>query len=690
MLRRWTIALCLVSLPIVASAQPPQSQSAAQDPAAPANQAPPREKDPVTYAETVVVTASRIEESILDAPAAMTVVGPAQVASSPAAGIGQLLQGVGGLNVIQLNAREFQIAGRQATGILGQGQLVLLDGRPVNNGNSGMFWDQIPIGLEDVERIEVLHGPASMVWGANAMSAVVNIRTKDPRNSQGLRLTTGFGERGVGLGSVRWADARGKFAYKVSAGYYRADGWERPTRLPDGSPIIGYLVYSNPSTSQPKADVRVDYDLGTNRTLTFHAGYGGSSGMSFSSDLPLEFLRGFYSGFADVAYTAPSVDARISWGRAAGKYRSLTDNSVHAISSTFPTAEVNVRRPIGTRQLFVIGASTRLDFWQLEIVPRRTSRHEAGGYVEDQVFLGDKVQLNLGARVAWVQAAGRSMSPRASVVVKPRKGHSARLAVSRGYRVPTPVENFVEFPSAYALDFAPSVLVPLAIVGNDDLRETRSLGLEAGYTAELLTRHTLQATVYRTTARDLIQSVPSAFYSALDAPRGWPFPASIIPPFSLPKTFSFINTGELRNQGVELALNSGWEHGMWSTASYTFQARPVLSDVNPAVRIPVNEPPRHQLAGSFGWNVEQWRGALSVVSASRAFWNDVFPADSRLRGYSGAYALVNTSVAYRLPGTVVELELKATNLLDRKVQQHVFGDVIRRNVVGLMRIDLTK
>jgi outer membrane receptor protein involved in Fe transport len=689
-MRRSLIAACAMVLLahafVAAQAQTPSSSAApaetSQDEAA--------SDQPPTYAETVVVTASRVEESILDAPVAMTVVGPEQVASSPAASVAELLQGVGGLNVIQLNAREFQIAGRQASGVLGQGQLVLLDGRPVNNGNSGMFWDQLPIDLDDVDRIEILHGPASMVWGANAMSAVINIRTKAPRDVQGLRLTTGVGERGVAFGSLRFAGAKDKASYRLSGGYYRADGWERPTTFPDGSPMTGYLVYSNPWVSQPKADVRVDYDLGDRRMLTVHGGYAGSSGMSFSGDLPLEFLRGFSSGFADVSYSAPSMDARISWGRSGGKYRSLTDSSIHSVSSTYPTAELNLRRAVGTHQLLVAGLSGRLDSWHLEVVPRRTSRHEAGGYVEDQIFLGQRVRLNVGGRFDWIQFSGPSASPRASLLFKPAAGQSVHVAVSRGYRVPTPIENFVDFTAAYPLDAIPGYLVPYTVVGNDELHETPNVGIEAGYTGELSRRHAVQATVYRSTTSGLIQSAPVGFYSPEQPPPGWPFPAAFVPRLALPSTFSYINTGTLRNQGVELTMNSRWPRSIWTSLAYTFQATPRLTDVNPAAQIPVNRPPRHQASGVLGWSVAPWRGSIGVNYAARAFWADVFPADPRLTGYSGSYTMVNASAAYRLPRKPVELVVDATNMFDRKIQQHVYGDVIRRSVVASVRIDVTQ
>lgn len=88
------------------------------------------------YAETVIVTASRIEETLLNAPAAMTVIGREQIETSAATNVAELLQGAAGLNVARFSTREFAVASRQPAAALGQGQLVLLDGRVVNTATA--------------------------------------------------------------------------------------------------------------------------------------------------------------------------------------------------------------------------------------------------------------------------------------------------------------------------------------------------------------------------------------------------------------------------------------------------------------------------------------------------------------------------------------------------------------------------
>ena len=76
-----------------------------------------------------------------------------------------------GVNVTQVSARDINITSRAATGTLATGQLALLDGRSLYQDFFGfVMWDFLPVDLNEVKQIEVIRGPASAVWGANAVS----------------------------------------------------------------------------------------------------------------------------------------------------------------------------------------------------------------------------------------------------------------------------------------------------------------------------------------------------------------------------------------------------------------------------------------------------------------------------------------------------------------------------------------
>ena len=115
-----------------------------------------------SISETVVVSATKTDTALVDAPATMSVITNAELQSSPSQNYGDLLRRLPGLNVIQLSARDINITSRQATGSLANTQLVLLDGRSVYLDFFGIvLWDLMPANMSDIKQIEVIRGPAA-------------------------------------------------------------------------------------------------------------------------------------------------------------------------------------------------------------------------------------------------------------------------------------------------------------------------------------------------------------------------------------------------------------------------------------------------------------------------------------------------------------------------------------------------
>src|SRR4051794_39359679 len=193
-----------------------------------------------TLADTVVVSASKSDTALIDAPVTMSVLTSEQLKSTSATNYGDLLRGVPGVNVIQLSARDINVTSRQATSTLSNTQLVLLDGRSVYLDFFGLvLWDFLPTNTADIKQIEVIRGPASAVWGANALTGVVNIITKSPREARGtnVTLTAGMFSRDTGStkgknpgaifgANATYADAPNSvWSYRVSAGYFNSDAF---------------------------------------------------------------------------------------------------------------------------------------------------------------------------------------------------------------------------------------------------------------------------------------------------------------------------------------------------------------------------------------------------------------------------------------------------------------------------------
>src|SRR5688572_20733237 len=151
-------------------------------PAPAATQQPQDPDRPPSFEEQVVVSASRSEQILVNAPAAVTVINAETIANSPATNMGDLLRAVPGINVTQVSARDVNFTTRGATSTLATSQLSLVDGRSIYLDFFGMvMWDLVPTNMNEIRQIEVVRGPASAVWGANAMSGVVNVITRTPR-----------------------------------------------------------------------------------------------------------------------------------------------------------------------------------------------------------------------------------------------------------------------------------------------------------------------------------------------------------------------------------------------------------------------------------------------------------------------------------------------------------------------------
>src|SRR5262245_48151836 len=263
MLERFFAAGLVLALAIPASAQQPAPQQPAPDQA----QDPDR---PVSFEEQVVVTASRTDQQLVNAPASVSVINAETIQNSPATNMGDLLRAVPGINVTHLTARDVNITTRCATSTLATSQLALVDGRSVYLDFFGMvMWDLVPTNASEIKQIEVIRGPASAVWGANAMSGVVNVITMSPRElaaatgGSSLTVAAGFFDRDAtgqdngtgGLFYVNGTHAQAvdeKWSYKLSAGYFTQDALPRPTGTINNAFNTPYPPYANSGTSQPK------------------------------------------------------------------------------------------------------------------------------------------------------------------------------------------------------------------------------------------------------------------------------------------------------------------------------------------------------------------------------------------------------------------------------------------------------
>nr|MCU0659754.1 TonB-dependent receptor plug domain-containing protein [Polyangiaceae bacterium] len=171
--------------------------------------------------EEQVVTASRAAQSPLDAPNSTSIITEQDIRLSGITKIQELLRRLAGVDVAIMTGGDTEVSIRGYNSRVSNKTLVLIDYRSVYIDLLGAtFWETLPIDVEQIERIEVVRGPGSALYGANAFAGVINIITKKPGEG-GNKVRAGFGNHGNAFGSATVSRRQGDFAYRLSAGYTR-------------------------------------------------------------------------------------------------------------------------------------------------------------------------------------------------------------------------------------------------------------------------------------------------------------------------------------------------------------------------------------------------------------------------------------------------------------------------------------
>ena len=155
----------------------------------------------------------------------------------------------------------------------------------------------------------------------------------------------------------------------------------------------------------------------------------------------------------------------------------------------------------------------------------------------------------------------------------------------------------------------------------------------------------------------------------------------------LPRTaFTYLNLGPTRQKGVEASIDERVSSSVSAFANYSWQGDPeILADPHP---FPVSElslPPTNRFNVGASYSDKRWLGALTLNYTDKALWTDVLT--SAYHGFTPAFTLVNGSFGVKWMDGKVTTSIKSNNILNKTVQQHVFGDLLRRSVVGELRLD---
>jgi outer membrane receptor protein involved in Fe transport len=206
---------------------------------------------------------------------------------------------------------------------------------------------------------------------------------------------------------------------------------------------------------------------------------------------------------------------------------------------------------------------------------------------------------------------------------------------------------------------------------------------------EIKGRTTIGIAYYINDTDKNIRFTPNVFYSSHLLPPGWALtglPPQLLDLLALegivfPAQFTYVNLGPLRNQGIELSLNQVVDAHTTFNLNYSYQKDPeIRSSSNPFPAGALIFAPNHRFNAGVNIDYPRWLANASVNYASKAFWTDVL--DARFWGPTPAYTMVNATFGLRWMNRKLTTSLKVNNLFNEQIQQHIFGDILRRSVIG--------
>ena len=145
--------------------------------------------------------------------------------------------------------------------------------------------------------------------------------------------------------------------------------------------------------------------------------------------------------------------------------------------------------------------------------------------------------------------------------------------------------------------------------------------------------------------------------------------------------FTYLNSPRVRDRGVELAVDWTIRDDVASFVNYSWQAETHATELDEGE---LNIAPRHRFNAGIRFTRGRYFGNVSMNFVDKAFWQDVL--NTPFHGWTDAYSLVNGGFGVRSSDGQLTASLQATNVFNKEVQQHIFGDIIRRTVTAGLQV----
>ncbi|MFC1716481.1 TonB-dependent receptor plug domain-containing protein [Candidatus Poribacteria bacterium] len=595
----------------------------------------------------VVTTPAKVEQTMLESPSTITVLTKEDIRRYGITSFSDILRNVPGVDVISASHTDRNIGIRGSSQFVPSTILSFVDGLPAYLDLYGTTpWESLPVSIDEIKKIEIVRGPGSALYGANAFSGIINIVTDPALAAVGVRVATRVDKFGRLSGSIIHGSEAGNLGYKTSAEWNRISGWDdRDTDVGESKKLKGYLKYA--------IDDRSDIHL-----------TGGVQETEFTFR-PLEILEfdpvndDRTRKYLKLDYDRSNLGCHVFWDRNSSVTEFGPGTGFKFESDTVDTELQHSFRPVNSN-FITWGLNHRLNRVDSEVMGGQHSQNLWAGYIQDQIRLSTTLTLTAGLRYDRHPLTGNNLSPRSSIVYSPKFGHAFRASAGRAFQNPPFVYSYVSMDYKTSVPVFP-VPISVKLQGNRDLSPEWITSFELGYQGIFGNRFSGGLDIFFNRLHGLTEVTVAETY-AKDAL----FPAS--PGGVIPAVMSISNTGDAEAQGGEISGELSATRWLAVHANYSYQ-RIIDSDADERME----SAPRHKL--NSGLCVKPGQGLLFSVFANYVdgiVWNDK-EIDS--------YIMLNSVVSYRPFGESLDITLSVSNLLNNEHIEHPEGTEVGRSII---------
>ncbi len=637
----------------------------------------------VQIGDVTVYGVSLRGEKITDAPASVSVLSPAEIKLNAVSGqVPKLLETLPGVDIAQNGVNDFNVNTRGFNSSLNRRLLVLLDGRDLAVAFLGsQEWNGLSVPAEDLGKLELIRGPGSALYGANAFNGVINILTPKPKDIAGGKVTIAGGEKNTIRTDVRYAAVADHWSYKVNAGRFQGDTWSvsRPSSV-NGvlsfpfeygglNPFLNAEVVplNRGKVTSSYGSARVDYDdYDAGTTITGEGGITQVENEVLVTGIGRVQIPKAIKPWGRLSYNSDNLYVQ---GWATGRTSLQPQLS---LSTGLPLDEKSLIGQLDAQYRFsafeerlyiIVGGSHRYQSVDTKGTLTLAAHHDnlSGVYSQLEYRFADELKAIIAGRLDRSTLHKSQFSPKVALVWTPIVGHSIRATFNKAFQAPNYSELFLNVKHPFR---------NLVYFGNENLIVERITGYEVGYKGIFAEQMYVTFDVYYNQLKDFITDL---------APSVNPkYPGQItLPGETITRTvWSYGNAGEVNESGFEIGINYYIDEHLSFNANYSFfDFKIVQQNINDAL---LPNAPKHKANAGINYRQDKYEIGMTVKYVPRFDW-----AAGIYKGPILTYTLVNLSGSYQFTPQLA-LTVNVTNLLDRQHYQIFGGSLIgRRAIVGM-------